>query len=126
MRLSVLDQSPVIAGQTPARAIEETLKLARRVEELGYSRYWLAEHHAIAALGDPCPEILLARLGAETKTLRIGTGGVLLPYYSAFKVAEIFRMLEALYPGRSEEHTSELQSQFHLVCRLLLEKKKNR
>ena len=100
MRLSVLDQSPVIAGQTPARAIEETLKLARRVEELGYSRYWLAEHHAIAALGDPCPEILLARLGAETRRIRIGTGGVLLPYYSAFKVAEIFRMLEALYPGR--------------------------
>ncbi|HEX2649102.1 MAG TPA: LLM class flavin-dependent oxidoreductase [Burkholderiales bacterium] len=100
MRLSVLDQSPVIAGHTPARAIEETLKLARRVEELGYSRYWLAEHHAIAALADPCPEILLARLGAETKRIRIGTGGVLLPYYSAFKVAEIFRMLEALYPGR--------------------------
>ena len=100
MRLSVLDQSPVIAGHTPARAIAETLKLARRVEELGYSRYWLAEHHAIAALGDPCPEILLARLGAETRTIRIGTGGVLLPYYSAFKVAEIFRMLEALYPGR--------------------------
>ena len=100
MRLSVLDQSPVIAGQTPARAIEETLKLARRVEELGYSRYWLAEHHAIAALADPCPEILLARLGAETRRIRIGTGGVLLPYYSAFKVAEIFRMLEALYPGR--------------------------
>ena len=100
MRLSVLDQSPVISGQAPARAIEETLKLARRVEALGYSRYWLAEHHAIAALGDPCPEILLARLGAETKRIRIGTGGVLLPYYSAFKVAEIFRMLEALYPGR--------------------------
>jgi luciferase family oxidoreductase group 1 len=100
MRLSVLDQSPVIAGSSPARAIEETLKLARSVEALGYARYWLAEHHAIAALGDPCPEILLARLGAETSRMRIGTGGVLLPYYSAFKVAEIFRMLEALYPGR--------------------------
>jgi luciferase family oxidoreductase group 1 len=100
VRLSVLDQSPVIFGQTPARAVEETLKLARRVEELGYSRYWLAEHHAIAALADPCPEILLARLGAETRSMRIGTGGVLLPYYSAFKVAEVFRMLEALYPGR--------------------------
>jgi luciferase family oxidoreductase group 1 len=100
MRLSVLDQSPVIAGSSPARAIEETLKLARAVEALGYARYWLAEHHAIAALGDPCPEILLARLGAETSRIRIGTGGVLLPYYSAFKVAEIFRMLEALYPGR--------------------------
>src|SRR5256885_6647639 len=100
MRLSVLDQSPVISGLGARRALEETITLARRVEELGYERYWLAEHHAIAALADPCPEILLARLGAETRRLRIGTGGVLLPYYSAFRVAESFRMLEALYPGR--------------------------
>ncbi|HTQ76573.1 MAG TPA: LLM class flavin-dependent oxidoreductase [Burkholderiales bacterium] len=100
MQLSVLDQSPVIAGHSPARALEETLRLARRAEALGYARYWLAEHHAIAALADPCPEILLARLGAETRRIRVGTGGVLLPYYSAFKVAEVFRMLEALYPGR--------------------------
>lgn len=100
MKLSVLDQSPIISGHGAAEAIEETLQLARRVDALGYHRYWLAEHHAIGALADPCPEILLARLGAETKRLRIGTGGVLLPYYSAFKVAEVFRMLEALYPGR--------------------------
>ena len=97
MRLSVLDQSPIISGQDARRAIEETLALARRAEELGYTRYWLAEHHAIAALGDPCPEILVARLGAETRRLRIGTGGVLLPYYSAFRVAESFRLLEALF-----------------------------
>ncbi len=100
MRLSVLDQSPIISGHTASEAIAETLKLARVAEKLGYSRYWLAEHHAIGALADPCPEILLARLGAETSTMRIGTGGVLLPYYSPFKVAETFRMLEALYPGR--------------------------
>jgi luciferase family oxidoreductase group 1 len=100
MKLSVLDQSPIISGHSAARALAETIALAKRVETLGYNRYWLAEHHAIAALADPCPEILLARLGAETKSIRIGTGGVLLPYYSAFKVAEIFRMLEALYPGR--------------------------
>src|SRR5258707_10720242 len=100
MRLSILDQSPVLSGLGARRAIEETLALARRAEELGYHRYWLAEHHAIAALADPCPEILLARLGAETKRMRVGTGGVLLPYYSAFRVAETFRMLEALYPGR--------------------------
>jgi luciferase family oxidoreductase group 1 len=80
--------------------VQETLRLAKAVERLGYHRYWLAEHHSIAALADPCPEILLARLAAETSTLRVGTGGVLLPYYSAFKVAEQFRMLEALYPGR--------------------------
>src|SRR5688572_22764597 len=100
MRLSILDQSPVISGSDARRAIEETLALARRVEALGYYRYWLAEHHALAALGDPCPEVLLARLGAETRRLRVGTGGVLLPYYSAFRTAEAFRMLEALYPGR--------------------------
>ena len=100
MRLSVLDQSPIISGHDARRAIEETLALARRADELGYQRYWLAEHHAIAALGDPCPEVLVARLGAETKRIRVGTGGVLLPYYSAFRVAEAFRMLEALYPGR--------------------------
>jgi luciferase family oxidoreductase group 1 len=99
-KLSILDQSPVISGHTPAEAIAATLELARHAERLGYHRYWLAEHHSIAALADPCPEVLLARLGAETERLRIGTGGVLLPYYSPFKIAEVFRMLEALYPGR--------------------------
>jgi luciferase family oxidoreductase group 1 len=100
VKLSVLDQSPIIGNLGARRAIEETLALARRADALGYQRYWLAEHHAIAALADPCPEVLLARLGAETRRIRIGSGGVLLPYYSAFKMAETFRMLEALYPGR--------------------------
>jgi luciferase family oxidoreductase group 1 len=100
MRLSVLDQSPVISGLDARRAIDETLKLARRADELGFHRYWLAEHHAIAALADPCPEVLLARLGVETRRIRIGSGGILLPYYSPFRTAEAFRMLEALYPGR--------------------------
>ena len=100
MNLSILDQSPVISGHTPARAIEETLKLAQAAEALGYHRYWLAEHHALAALADPCPEILLTRVASATARIRVGTGGVLLPYYSALKVAEVFRMLEALFPGR--------------------------
>src|SRR5437660_12824093 len=100
MRRSVLDQSPIISGHDARRAIEETLALARRADELGYYRYWLAEHHAIAALADPCPEVLVARLGAETKKLRICTGGVLVPYYSAFRVAETFHMLYAVYQGR--------------------------
>ena len=90
----------MISGLSASRAIEETLALVRRADELGFRRYWLAEHHAIAALADPCPEVLLARLGAETRRMRVGTGGVLLPYYSAFRTAETFRMLEALYPGR--------------------------
>jgi luciferase family oxidoreductase group 1 len=101
-RLSVLDQSPIISGHTAAQAVHETLRLAKAVEKLGYHRYWLAEHHSIAALADPCPEILLTRMAAETSTMRVGTGGILLPYYSPFKVAEQFRMLEALYPGRMD------------------------
>src|SRR5512134_789465 len=100
MRLGVLDQSPVISGHTPAQAIAETVALAEAAERLGYSRYWLAEHHAISALADPCPEILLARIAAATRRIRVGTGGVLLPYYSPLKVAEVFRMYEALFPGR--------------------------
>jgi luciferase family oxidoreductase group 1 len=100
LRVGVLDQSPVISGHTPARALAETVALARFAEDLGYHRYWLAEHHAIAALADPCPEILACRVAAATNRIRVGTGGVLLPYYSPLKVAEVFRMLEALFPGR--------------------------
>jgi luciferase family oxidoreductase group 1 len=100
MKLGILDQSPIISGHSAAQALHETIALARLGDELGYHRYWLAEHHAIAALADPCPEVLAARVAAETKRIRVGTGGVLLPYYSPLKVAEVFRMLEALYPGR--------------------------
>ncbi|MCX7141530.1 MAG: LLM class flavin-dependent oxidoreductase [Proteobacteria bacterium] len=100
LHLSVLDQSPVISGHTPARAVAETVKLAQAADALGYHRYWLAEHHALAALADPCPEILLTRVASATERIRVGTGGVLLPYYSPLKVAEVFRMLEALFPGR--------------------------
>jgi len=100
MRLSVLDQSPIISGHTPAQAIHATLELAQAADRLGYHRYWLAEHHAMQGLADPCPEILLGQIGARTQRIRVGTGGVLLPYYSALKVAEVFRMYEALFPGR--------------------------
>ena len=100
MRLSILDQSPIISGFTPAHAIAETIKLAQAAERLGYFRYWLAEHHSLAALADPCPEILVTRVAAATSTIRVGTGGILLPHYSALKIAEQFRMLEALFPQR--------------------------
>jgi len=98
--LSVLDQSPIAPGATPRDAIEATIALARRCEALGYQRYWLAEHHASNNLADASPEILLARLTAETSRIRLGTGGIMLPHYSSFKIAETFRMLEALAPGR--------------------------
>lgn len=100
VRLSVLDQSPIIHGHTPAEAVNRTVELAREAEALGYHRMWLAEHHSMKGLADPCPEILLTRVASVTSRLRVGTGGVLLPYYSALKVAEQFRMLEALFPGR--------------------------
>jgi luciferase family oxidoreductase group 1 len=100
LRVGVLDQSPVVGSATPARAIAESIALARLAERLGFHRYWLAEHHALSAFADPCPEILACRIAGETSTIRVGTGGVLLPNYSALKVAEVFRMLEALFPGR--------------------------
>jgi luciferase family oxidoreductase group 1 len=100
LRLSVLDQSPIVAGGTPAQAIAETLALARHADRLGYARYWLAEHHSSAGLAGPAPEILIARVAAETRRIRVGSGGVMLSHYSALKVAETFRMLETLSPGR--------------------------
>lgn len=100
MRLSILDQSPIISGHAPAEAIRATIELAKAADRLGYHRYWLAEHHAMKGLADPCPEILLGQVAAATARIRVGTGGVLLPYYSPLKVAEVFRMYEALFPGR--------------------------
>ena len=100
IKLSVLDQSPVSDGYTPADALRNTIELARLADRLGYERYWIAEHHAIVTLASPAPEILIARVGGETSGIRIGSGGVLLPHYSPLKVAETFRMLHAMYPGR--------------------------
>jgi luciferase family oxidoreductase group 1 len=100
VKLSVLDQSPVPAGFTPADALRNTIHLARAADSLGYERYWIAEHHAIETLASPAPEILIARVAAETSGIRVGSGGVLLPHYSPLKVAEVFRMLHALYPER--------------------------
>jgi luciferase family oxidoreductase group 1 len=100
LALSVLDQSPIISGHGAPEAIAATVELALAAERLGYRRYWLAEHHGLLGLADPCPEILLTRIASVTTRLRVGTGGIMLPYYSAFKVAEVFRMLESLFPGR--------------------------
>jgi luciferase family oxidoreductase group 1 len=100
LRLSVLDQAPVPVGSTPAEALQNSIALARRVDELGYTRFWMSEHHAMDTLACTAPEIMLARIGAETQRIRIGSGGVMLPHYTSLKVAEVFRMLHALYPGR--------------------------
>jgi len=100
MKLSVIDQSPVPSGFAPAVALQNTIELAKHADELGYERYWIAEHHAMPTLACSAPEILLARVGAETKRIRIGSGGIMLPHYSPLKVAEQFRLLHALYPNR--------------------------
>ncbi len=100
LRLSVLDQSPVSAGSSPGHALQNSIELARLVDRLGYNRFWMSEHHAMDTLACTAPEIMLARIGAETQRIRIGSGGIMLPHYSAFKVAEVFRTLHALYPGR--------------------------
>jgi luciferase family oxidoreductase group 1 len=100
LRLSVLDQSPIRTGQTPGEAIRETLQLAQAADRLGYHRYWLAEHHSTPGLADAAPEILIAAVAAVTRRIRVGSGGVMLTHYSPLKVAEQFRMLETLHPGR--------------------------
>ncbi len=100
MRLAVLDQSTVVTGRTPADSIRETLSLARHCEALGYSRYWLAEHHNSEAVAGAAPEVLLGALAATTEKIRLGSAGIMLPHYSSLKVAEQFRVLEALAPGR--------------------------
>jgi luciferase family oxidoreductase group 1 len=96
----VLDQSPICEGRSPAQAVAETVELAVRAEQLGYERYWLAEHHGTESFAGPCPEILMAHVAASTRSIRVGSGGVMMMHYSALKVAEQFRMLETLHPGR--------------------------
>ncbi len=100
IRLSVLDQSPIREGRTAAQAIEESLVLAQASDSLGFYRYWLAEHHNAGGLAGSAPEILIGRIAQLTTNLQVGAGGIMLNHYSALKVAESFRVLETLYPGR--------------------------
>jgi luciferase family oxidoreductase group 1 len=98
--LSVLDLATVATGSTPAKALGETTDMAREVERLGYRRLWVAEHHAMAAIASSAPAVLIAHLANATSTLRVGSGGVMLPNHSPLVVAEQFGTLEALHPGR--------------------------
>ncbi len=100
MRLSVLDQSPISEGSTGADALHNTLDLARLTDELGYHRYWVAEHHGGPMLAGPSPEVLIGPIAGATEGIRVGSGGVMLPHYSPLKVAESFTILAALFPGR--------------------------
>ena len=100
LQLGVVDQSPIREGGTAAEALRETIALAVATEAMGYQRYWVAEHHNIGNFAGTSPEILIGQIAAHTRSIRVGSGGVMLSHYSAFKVAEQFRLLETLYPGR--------------------------
>jgi luciferase family oxidoreductase group 1 len=100
LTLSVVDQSPVRDGGTAGDALRETIELAVATEQFGYKRFWVAEHHNLPGFAGTCPEIMVGQIAAHTHTIRVGSGGVMLSHYSALKVAETFRMLESLYPGR--------------------------
>ncbi|HEY8399816.1 MAG TPA: MsnO8 family LLM class oxidoreductase, partial [Cytophagaceae bacterium] len=100
IQLSILDQSLIPKGGNAVQAINDTITMAKLAEQLGYKRFWVSEHHNLTSVAGSAPEILIARIANETNTLRIGSGGVMLPNHSALKVAENFRLLEAMYPGR--------------------------
>jgi len=98
--LSILDLAPVSTGSTPGDALRNTLDLARRVEALGYTRHWVAEHHNMPGIASCAPAVLMAHIASVTKTIRVGSGGVMLPNHQPLVIAEQFGMLEALHPGR--------------------------
>ena len=98
--LSVVDQSPMRKGGKPSDALNETVALARKAESFGYGRYWVAEHHNSTSFAGASPEVLIGQIAANTERIRVGSGGVMLSHYSALKVAEQFRILDAFYPGR--------------------------
>jgi luciferase family oxidoreductase group 1 len=100
MLVSVLDQSPIAEGSTGAQALNNTIDLAKLADELGYHRYWVAEHHGGPMLAGPSPEVLIGPIAAATEQIRVGSGGVMLPHYSPLKVAESFTILAALFPDR--------------------------
>lgn len=100
MKLSVLDQSVISKGDSAGTALQKTVKLAQVSEALGYTRFWVAEHHNTNGIAGSSPEILISHIASNTSKIRVGSGGVLLPQYSPYKIAENFKVLEALFPNR--------------------------
>jgi luciferase family oxidoreductase group 1 len=119
LRLGVLDQSPVRSGGNVADAVHETLDLAEACDRLGYHRYWLAEHHSTPGLAGSSPEVLIGQVAARTARIRVGSGGVMLQHYSPLKVAESFRVLEALFPGRVDLGIGRAPGSDQLTARAL-------
>jgi luciferase family oxidoreductase group 1 len=100
LTLSVLDLAPILQGGTPAEAFRHSLQLAQHAEQLGYRRFWLAEHHNMPGIGSAATSVLIGHVGAGTSRIRIGAGGIMLPNHAPLQVAEQFGTLEALFPGR--------------------------
>src|SRR5699024_7757134 len=100
MKLSILDQSPISTGKTSRNALNASVDLARLGDELGYTRYWIAEHHDVSGLACTSPDAMLSIIGAQTEQIRIGAGAALLPHYKPYRVAETYNLLATLYPGR--------------------------
>ncbi|GAB6463767.1 MULTISPECIES: LLM class flavin-dependent oxidoreductase [unclassified Bacillus cereus group] len=123
IKLSVLDQSPISDGSTAAKAFSHTVTLAQEVEKLGYTRFWVSEHHNSVSLAGSSPEILISHIAAKTERMRVGSGGVMLPHYSPYKVAENFRVLEALYPNRIDLGVGRAPGGMPIATRALQEGK---
>jgi len=119
MKWSVLDQSTAAEGSTQDAAIRESIALARLCDTLGYHRYWVSEHHNSASIVGTAPEILMAAVAATTQRIRVGSAGVMLPHYSALKVAEQFRVLEAIAPGRIDLGVGRAPGSDQLTARAL-------
>ncbi|MFC7440805.1 LLM class flavin-dependent oxidoreductase [Laceyella putida] len=124
IKLSVLDQSPIPEGKSAVEALADTTRLAQEAEKLGYRRFWVSEHHFTRSLAGSSPEVLISHLGAKTETIRVGSGGVMLPHYSPYKVAENFKVLEALYPNRIDLGLGRAPGGMPLATRALQEGKR--
>ncbi|GIO57213.1 hypothetical protein BK138_18805 [Paenibacillus rhizosphaerae] len=123
IKLSILDQSTISEGSNPVEALAQTAAMAQEAERLGYHRFWVSEHHFSPNLAGSSPEVLISHLAAKTSTLRVGSGGVMLPHYSSYKVAENFRLLEGLYPGRIDLGLGRAPGGMPLATRALQEGK---
>jgi luciferase family oxidoreductase group 1 len=124
MLLSVLDQSPIPEGKNAVEALADTTRFAQETEKMGYHRFWVSEHHFTQSLAGSSPEVLISHLAAKTSRMRIGSGGVMLPHYSPYKVAENFKVLEALYPNRIDLGVGRAPGGMPLATRALQEGKK--
>lgn len=123
IKLGVMDQVYISEGRTAGDALQESTRLAQATDALGYSRFWVSEHHGMPAIAFSSPEVLIPHLAAATSRIRVGSGGVMLPHYSAYKVAENFRLLEALHPGRIDLGLGRAPGGMPLATRALQEDK---